>query len=137
MRSYSTLLHFRAIGRIKLQRCGAVPNVVRIKYPQSAISCSFALQMTAVQTNKLYMVVEHFKNGDARSVYRRFRERGRMLPDGVHHVSSWVNEAFTRCYQLMETDDRALLDEWIAYWSDLIDFEVQPVMTSEEAVARM
>jgi len=82
---------------------------------------------------KLYMVVEHFKNNDAVAVYRRFRDRGRMVPDGVMYVSSWVDEKLTRCYQVMETHDRALLDQWIANWADLIDFEVHPVVTSKEA----
>ena len=85
----------------------------------------------------LYMVVEHFKHGDAVPVYRRFRERGRMLPDGLAYVSSWVDERLEHCYQLMETDDRALLDQWIANWSDLADFEVHQVLTSIEAVEKI
>jgi hypothetical protein len=85
----------------------------------------------------LYMVVEHFKNHDAVAVYRRFRDRGRMAPEGLVYVSSWIDEAFQRCYQLMETTDRALLDEWMTKWSDLIDFEVYPVMTSEDAVDKI
>jgi hypothetical protein len=84
-----------------------------------------------------YMVVEHFRNGDPVPVYRRFRERGRMLPDGLAYVSSWVDRELQRCYQLMETDDPALLDQWIARWSDLADFEVHPVMTSQEAADRV
>jgi hypothetical protein len=82
------------------------------------------------------MVVEDFKNGDAAPVYERFRESGRLAPDGLVYVSSWVDEAMQRCFQLMETDDRALLDQWIARWQDLVDFEVFPVMTSAEAAAR-
>ena len=85
----------------------------------------------------LYMVVEHFRNKDAVPVYRRFKECGRMAPDGLTYVSSWVDEAFERCYQLMETDDPRLLDEWMANWTDLVDFEVYPVMTSAEAAERM
>jgi hypothetical protein len=81
----------------------------------------------------LYMVVEHFKGGDAVPVYRRFRERGRMAPEGLGYVSSWVDDKLARCYQVMETNDRKLLDEWIANWSDLIDFEVHCVITSKEA----
>ena len=87
--------------------------------------------------NRLYMVVEHFKNKDAAAVYRRFRERGRMAPEGLVYVSSWVDEKLERCYQLMETGDRGLLDEWMANWSDLVDFEVYPVMTSKEAAERI
>lgn len=85
----------------------------------------------------LYMVVEHFKNNDALPVYRRFRERGRLAPEGLTYVSSWVDESFQRCFQLMETEDRSLLDQWIAQWNDLVDFEVFPVMTSTQATAKM
>jgi hypothetical protein len=85
----------------------------------------------------LYMLVEHFKNKDAVSVYRRFRDRGRMLPEGLIYVSSWVDQKLERCYQLMETSDRVLLDEWMANWSDLIDFEVHPVVTSKEAFEKV
>jgi hypothetical protein len=85
----------------------------------------------------LYMVIEHFKNNDAVAVYRRFRDHGRMAPDNLNYVSSWVDENLERCYQVMETDDRALLDQWIAKWSDLVDFEIHPVITSKEAAARV
>lgn len=81
----------------------------------------------------LYMVIEHFKNKDPVPVYRRFRDRGRMVPEGLVYLSSWVDQKLERCYQLMETHDRALLDEWMASWSDLVDFEVHPVVTSKEA----
>lgn len=85
----------------------------------------------------LFMVIERFRNGDAVPVYRRFRERGRLAPEGLTYVSSWVDEPLRVCYQVMETEDRALLDEWIAQWTDLVDFEVHPVMTSAEAAARI
>jgi len=81
------------------------------------------------------MVVEYFKNKDAVQAYRRFRDRGRLMPAGLAYLSSWVDLKFERCYQLMETRNRALLDEWIANWSDLIDFEVHAVVTSNEAAA--
>src|SRR5918994_7012096 len=84
----------------------------------------------------LYMVVEHFKNGDASPVYARFRERGRLAPPGLTYLNSWVDEKLERCFQLMETSDRSLLDTWIANWSDLVDFEVYAVITSAEASAR-
>ncbi|HEX2444528.1 MAG TPA: DUF3303 family protein [Vicinamibacterales bacterium] len=84
-------------------------------------------------TKTLYMVVEHFKGGDAVPVYRRFREQGRLAPPGLSYVSSWVDVKFERCYQLMETADRRLLDEWMARWTDIVDFEVHPVMTSAQA----
>lgn len=85
----------------------------------------------------LYMVIEHFKNKDAVPVYRRFRDSGRMAPEGLHYVASWVDDKFERCYQLMETHDRALLEEWMAQWKDLVDFEVHPVVTSKEAAERI
>ena len=85
----------------------------------------------------LYMVVERFKNQDAVAVYRRFRDSGRMAPEGLVYLSSWVDDKLERCYQLMETDDRALLDEWMEHWSDLVDFEVHPVVTSNEAAERI
>jgi hypothetical protein len=81
----------------------------------------------------LYMIIERFKNGDPVPVYRRFRDRGRLMPDGVNYVSSWITTDMSMCWQVMECDDRRLLDEWIANWSDLTDFEVIPVITSPEA----
>jgi hypothetical protein len=83
------------------------------------------------------MVVEHFKNKDAVPVYRRFRDKGRMMPAGLIYVSSWVDQGLERCYQLMETDNRALLDEWMANWNDLMDFEVYPVIPSKEVVEKI
>jgi len=85
----------------------------------------------------LYMVVEHFKNQDAVAVYRRFRDCGRMAPEGLVYVSSWVDDKLERCYQLMETHDRALLDEWMGNWNDLINFEVHQVVTSQEAAKKI
>ena len=83
------------------------------------------------------MIVEHFKNGDPRPVYARFRERGRLAPDGLQYVSSWVDEKLERCFQLMETDDEGLIREWISNWQDIVSCEVYPVITSAEAAARV
>jgi hypothetical protein len=85
----------------------------------------------------LYMIIEHFKNNDPAPIYRRFRDHGRMAPEGLNYVSSWVDESLTRCYQLMETSNRSLVDQWITAWSDLIDFEVHPVITSAEATEKI
>jgi Protein of unknown function (DUF3303) len=85
----------------------------------------------------LFMIVEHFRNGDALAVYRRFRDRGRMAPEGLHYVASWVDAKFERCFQLMEADEAKLLDQWIANWEDIVEFEVFPVITSKEAAARI
>lgn len=81
----------------------------------------------------LFMVIEKFHDGDPKPVYRRFREKGRMAPKGVRYVSSWVTTDFERCFQVMDCDDRILLDEWMAKWSDIADFEVIPVISSEKA----
>ena len=81
----------------------------------------------------LFMVVEHFREGRAPDIYRRFRDRGRMAPDGVRYVASWVDLNFERCFQVMEADDEELLRQWTANWDDLVDFEIIPVRTSEDA----
>jgi hypothetical protein len=85
----------------------------------------------------LFMIVERFRNGNAAPVYRRFKERGRMAPAGLKYVMSWVAEDLATCYQLMESSDPALLDEWTRNWSDLVDFEITPVITSEQAARRV
>ncbi len=81
----------------------------------------------------LFMIVEHFKNQDPVPVYRRFRDRGRLAPEGLKYVSSWVDEKLERCFQLMETEDPTLFNKWIEHWEDLVEFEVVPVVLSEEA----
>jgi hypothetical protein len=82
-----------------------------------------------------FVIVEKFRGGDPVPVYRRFRDHGRLAPDGLRYVASWVSTDLTRCYQVMECDDRALLDEWLAKWSDLVEFEVIQAITSAEAAA--
>jgi hypothetical protein len=82
----------------------------------------------------LYMVIEQFKNRDAKAVYRRFRDRGRMAPEGLTYVASWVETNFDRCFQLMECADARLLEEWAGRWQDLVEFEFVPVRLSKEAV---
>ncbi len=84
----------------------------------------------------LFMIIEHFKEGAVKDIYQRFDEKGRMMPEEVTYINSWVENDFKRCYQVMECSDRALLDEWISNWKDLVDFEVIPVMTSAEARQR-
>jgi hypothetical protein len=85
----------------------------------------------------LYMIIEHFRNRNPIPVYRRFRDHGRLAPEGLEYVSSWVDEELERCFQLMETDDRKLLDEWIANWSDIVEFEIFPVISSKEAAEKI
>jgi hypothetical protein len=81
----------------------------------------------------LYMVIETFRNGDPVPVYRRFRDRGRLMPHGIQYRGSWVTDDLRRCFQVMECDERRLLDEWMANWRDITEFEVVQVMTSADA----
>ena len=83
----------------------------------------------------LFMVIERFRDRDAASVYARFRERGRMAPEGLTYLDSWVETNQDRCFQIMETEDPALLEVWAASWADLVDFEFVPVRTSRENAA--
>ena len=83
----------------------------------------------------LYMVIEHFKDGDAKAVYRRFRENGRMAPEGLTCIESWVAEGRDRCFQLMACEDPELLRLWTARWSDLVEFEIIQVRSSQETAA--
>ena len=85
----------------------------------------------------LFMIIERFKNSDAVPVYRRFQDRGRLAPDGLDYISSWVDTRMERCYQVMETVNPGLIDQWVANWSDIVDFEIVPVITSKEAAARI
>lgn len=80
----------------------------------------------------LFMVIERFRNRDAKAVYRRFRAQGRGAPDGLTYVGSWIEANFDRCFQIMECDDARLLQQWVAQWSDLVEFEIVPVVPSAE-----
>ena len=84
-----------------------------------------------------YLVIEYFRNGDARPAYKRFAESGRMLVPGLNYIESWISEDLTTCYQFMETDDYALLEAWMEKWADLVEFNVVPVITSAEAAERV
>ena len=83
----------------------------------------------------LFMVIERFKDRDARAVYRRARDEGRGIPAGLRYVDSWVEVNFDRCFQLMECDDARLLQQWVVFWRDLVEFEIVPVVTSAETRA--
>jgi hypothetical protein len=80
----------------------------------------------------LFLVIERFRNRDPKPVYRRLRERGRQMPEGLRFVDSWVEPTFERCFQLMETEDARLLQQWIASWTDLMEFEIVPVVPSKQ-----
>jgi uncharacterized protein DUF3303 len=88
----------------------------------------------------LFMVIERFKNQDAPAIYRRFQEKGRMMPEGLTYVGSWIEASFDRCFQLMECDDARLFQQWIIHWQDLVEFEIVPVVASndtKEAISAM
>jgi hypothetical protein len=82
----------------------------------------------------LFMVIEKFKNRDAQAVYRRFRDHGRMMPDGLKYVESWIEVNFDRCFQLMECDDSRKFQQWVIKWHDLMDFEIVPVVSSKDTM---
>ena len=84
-----------------------------------------------------FMVIEVFRNQDAKAVYRRFREKGRMMPDGLKFVSSHVAADLSRCFQLMECDDISLLQRWVAEWSNLMAFEIVPVVPGKDTAAAL
>jgi len=85
----------------------------------------------------LFMVIEKFRNQDARAIYRRFRDRGRMMPDGLGFVSSWVSADLGRCFQVMEATDVTLLQQWVTRWSDLVDFEIVPVVPGKDTATAL
>jgi hypothetical protein len=83
----------------------------------------------------LFMVIERFRHRDAKAVYRRLREQGRGAPEGLRYVDSWVEANFDRCFQLMECDDARLLQQWVMFWGDLVEFEIVPVASSKDTRA--
>jgi hypothetical protein len=85
----------------------------------------------------LFMVIENFRAQDAKSVYRRYKERGRLMPDGITYVSSWVQADLRRCFQIVECGDVTLLQRWVAEWRDLAEFEIVPVVTGQETAAAL
>jgi Protein of unknown function (DUF3303) len=80
-----------------------------------------------------YMVIEHFKDGKAGAIYRRFADKGRMAPEGLHYIDSWVSADLRMCFQLMDTADYSLFAQWTGQWKDLVDFEIIPIIPSAEA----
>jgi len=81
----------------------------------------------------LYMIIEIFHPHKVKELYKRFEEKGRHLPEGVHYINSWINEEVTTCYQVMESDTEEKINGWIQHWNDLADFEIIPVITSARA----
>jgi len=80
----------------------------------------------------LFMVIEDFRGRDPKALYRRFREKGRMMPEGLKFVGSWTTADMGRCFQLMEADEVTLLQRWVAEWCDLCGFEIVPVVAGKE-----
>lgn len=85
----------------------------------------------------LFMVIEQFRNGDARAIGERFRSQGRLMPEGVNYLVSWVDAKALRCFQLMEAPDAEALQPWVRAWADLVAFEIVPVETSHEFWERL
>ncbi len=71
-----------------------------------------------------YMLIETFFPGCKAKIYERFHAKGRMLPDGLKYLNSWLEKDGDRCFQLMETDDPSLFKAWIKNWEDLVAFEI-------------
>ncbi|MBK5269404.1 MAG: DUF3303 family protein [Bacteroidia bacterium] len=80
-----------------------------------------------------YMIIEKFHPGKVKDLYKRFDEKGRLMPEGLNYINSWIDRDITTCFQVMETDNIENLHEWISYWNDLSNFEIIPVLTSAQA----
>jgi hypothetical protein len=85
----------------------------------------------------LFMVIETFRGGNARAIGERFHTKGRMMPDGVSYVASWVDPKAMRCYQLMEAPSALAMRPWVKAWDDLVEFEIVAVQTSQEFWERL
>ena len=81
----------------------------------------------------IFLIIESFKKSNAKAVYDRYDKQGRMMPEGLKYIDSWVDKKFEKCYQVVECDDTNTLQEWISNWQDLVDFEIITVMTSKDA----
>ena len=84
-----------------------------------------------------YLIIEHFHSGKIKDMYERFDKKGRMMPEGVVYINSWIDEEVKTCYQIMESESEDKLKEWIRNWDDLVDFEIIPVITSAQAKAKV
>jgi hypothetical protein len=111
------------------------PPVKRLPGRERHFSMAAHALSIAGETSMLFMVIERFRNRDAKAVYRRFGDQGRGAPEGLRYVGSWIEANFDRCFQVMECDDARLLQQWVAFWSDLIEFEIVPVVPSADTRA--
>jgi len=89
------------------------------------------------ESGMLFMVIETFRNQDAKAIYRRLHEKGRALPDGLVFINSHVSADLGRCFQLMQASDITLLQRWVAEWSDLAQFEIVPVVAGSDTAAAL
>ena len=81
----------------------------------------------------LFMIIETFKDNDMLPIYRRLQDGGRLLPDGLRYVDSWIEPNFSRCFQLMECDDLTLIQQWVLNWRGFgVSFEIVPVLSSKQ-----
>jgi hypothetical protein len=85
----------------------------------------------------LFMVIEDFRGRDRKSIYRRVRDKGRLIPEGLTYVGSWISADMGRCFQLMEAEDVTLFQRWAAEWCDLAEFEIVPVTASKDTAAAL
>lgn len=84
----------------------------------------------------LFMIIERFRDADMVPVYQRVREAGRMLPEGLDYIDSWVEPNFARCFQLMRCDDLRLIQQWVLGWRGAgVEFEIVPVVPSRDTAA--
>jgi hypothetical protein len=118
------------------RRCS--PNCgPRLKKKDPGVRCEREGAKQKQRPVMLFMAIERFRNQNAKAVYSRFRARGRMMPDGVTFVGSWVTADLGRCFQLMQCDDITLVQRWAAEWSDLIEFEIVPVVEGKDTGAAL
>src|SRR5829696_2561083 len=120
--------------RRKMPRLPRPPREARSRAARQAAICNHAGESTAAEeeTTMLFMVIERFKPGTVPDIYRRLRDEGRSLPDGLAYEGSWIEAGFGRCFQLMACDDARLLQEWVLSWGDLFEAEIVPVVPSAE-----
>ena len=110
-----------------------IQQTVILSYPSFIVS-NFKILITIIKLQyMLYMIIEKFRPGKVKDLYQRFDEKGRMLPEGVKYINSWIDQEVSICYQVMESDSDEKINLWISHWNDLADFEVIPVLTSAEA----
>jgi hypothetical protein len=103
--------------------------------PQRADARRSPIELHSEEEPMLFLVIERFRGGNAAAVYRRLRDQGRLTPEGLTYLDSWVAAGFDRCFQLMECNDVRLVQQWVARWNDLVEFEIVPVTPSADARA--